>query len=390
MDSLLLDYNNIIKPNQLPLFTQHIAPKPITTHHLGLILILPALTLQNLKDLPSGHERIEYIGSAEMVQSIVAWVYVIYDSKGKLCEILEPPEEYMGLVLGALETSLPNDITICVKANLTQIDLIEEYINVGFGYPYICQSNNICMSKQNNTLPPQSPSGVASEIAYTLSQVSQPDCSAILQLEPPTLKYLKTLTTVGSTLNDSGSITQKEVAGALRVTMTTSELVHMLEVVPESIIAGEEEGVPIANGLYNFHSHPKAAYERHRVELAWPSAQDYVGFLLAVREDHTICHLVISIEGIYIISLSTQFDVIVDENIVKFIKDKYDIYYNSGDTSLGYIHKINNLFYNRTPIFDCQYLSWVEAGTPFTVNFGRRDSNCNCSPSPIRHPRHEG
>ena len=390
MDSLLLDYSNIIKPHQLPLFTQHVAPKPITPHHLGLILIVPTLSLQTLKDLPSGPERIEYLGSVEMVRSIVAWVYVIYDSKGKLCDILAPPEAYMGLIVGALETSLPNDITLCVKANLTQIDLIEEYINVGFGNPYICQSSSLCMSKQNNTLPTQSPVGVASEIAYTLSQVSQPDCSAILQLETPTLNYLKTLTTVGSTLNDSGAITQKEVAGALHVILTTPELVHVLEVVPESIITGEEEGVPIAVGLYNFHSHPKAAYERHRVELAWPSAQDYVGFLLAVREDHTICHLVISIEGIYIMSLSTQFDVIVDEDIVKFIQDKYDISYNSGDTSLEYLHKVNNLLYNGIPIFDCQYLSWEEAGTPFTVNFGRRDSNCNCSPSPIQHPPHEG
>jgi hypothetical protein len=296
----------------------------------------------------------------------------------------------MELIIDTLMRSLPNDVTLIVKASLVNTELIQEYINVGFINPYITLKGNLCMSKKNNALPQQkSVDEIAIQTEYILSQ-KLPDCSAILQLDLPTLNYLKTLTTVGSTFNkNTGNITQKEIAGTLKVNLTTKEFVHILEVVPESIITGDEEGVPIAVGLYNFHSHPKEAYERHMVELAWPSAQDYIGFLLAVRDDSTICHFVISIEGIYIMSLSTQFDVIIDNDILEFIQKKYDISYNSINTSFEYINKINNFVYKNSPIFDCQYLNWEEAGTPFTVNFGRRDSNCNCYPSPDKHQLHD-
>ena len=56
--------------------------------------------------------------------------------------------------------------------------------------------------------------------------------------------------------------------------------------------------------MYNFHSHPRNAYKKYNVKLGWPSGQDYIGFLLASIEDGTIFHMVITIEGIYIITLT--------------------------------------------------------------------------------------
>jgi hypothetical protein len=389
MNSLLLDYTNVIKTQQIQLLTNHIKQKPNTRHNLGLILIIPRKSLQTLREIPEVIEKIKYLGSVEFVESIAEWVYVIYNSNKKICELLVPPPKYMELIIDTLMRSLPNDITLIVKSSIVNTDLIKEYINVGFINPYISLRGNLCMSKKNNALPSdKSEDEIAIQTSYILSQ-KLPDCSAILQFDLPTLNYLKTLTTVGLTFNkNTGNITQKEIAGTLKVIRTTKEFVHILEVVQESIIIGDEEGVPIAVGLYNFHSHPKEAYERHMVELAWPSAQDYVGFLLAVRDDSTICHFVISIEGIYIISLSTQFDVRIDNDIIEFIQKKYDISYNSVPDSIEYIKKINDLLYKDLPIFDCQYLNWEDSGTPFTVNFGRRDSNCNCYISPEQHQFH--
>ena len=57
-------------------------------------------------------------------------------------------------------------------------------------------------------------------------------------------------------------------------------------------------------GMYNFHSHPREAYETANVKFGWPSAQDYVGFLMAFLEDGTVMHLVTTIEGMYIMSMS--------------------------------------------------------------------------------------
>ena len=59
---------------------------------------------------------------------------------------------------------------------------------------------------------------------------------------------------------------------ALVIEKVTDDLVHYLDVDKKSIIHGKEEGVKVAKGLYNFHSHPIEAYERNNVKFAWPSA----------------------------------------------------------------------------------------------------------------------
>ena len=87
----------------------------------------------------------------------------------------------------------------------------------------------------------------------------------------------------------------------------TKNNINVLDINQDKMIEGEEQGVPIVEALYNFHSHPKEAYITNKVNKAWPSAQDYIGFLLAVLEDNTILHIVVSIEGIYIISLSKYY-----------------------------------------------------------------------------------
>lgn len=197
------------------------------------------------------------------------------------------------------------------------------------------------------------------------------------------IKYFKTLPTSGFTKNKNknknGNITQKEIAGVLKV-KNTEKSPFELDIDSKSIIIGKEEGVDIAPGLYNFHSHPKEAYKKHKVHLAWPSNQDYVGFMLAVAEDHTICHAVITIEGIYIISLTLDWfnnPLKLDKKFGNFIMKKYDISCGKVKTIDEYLSICGNIKYNNTgPLIDVQYLSWNNPYKPFNIIFGKRKSKC--------------
>lgn len=194
-----------------------------------------------------------------------------------------------------------------------------------------------------------------------------------------TINYFKKLTNIGYTPNKNGSITQKEIAGEL-IVKNQEKRPFELNVDLGSIILGEEEGVDIVPGLYNFHSHPKEAYKKHKVDLAWPSNQDYVGFMLAVLEDHTLCHVVITIEGIYIISLTTEWfnnPLKLDEKFGKFIMKKYDISCGKVKTIDEYLSICGNIKYdNKGPLIDVQYLSWNNPYKPFNIIFGKRNSKC--------------
>ena len=162
----------------------------------------------------------------------------------------------------------------------------------------------------------------------------------------------------------------------------TENLTHILEVNKDTIIIGEEEGVNVVKSLYNFHSHPREAYEKNNVKLAWPSAQDYVGFLLSSIEDDAICHMVIAIEGIYIISLNNHWiskREKLDKDAGNFILKAYGFCYKPGQTSEWYIKETNKINYKGFPIFDIHFLSWSESSKPFKVKFAKLNEDSSDS-----------
>ena len=54
---------------------------------------------------------------------------------------------------------------------------------------------------------------------------------------------------------------------------------------------------------YNFHTHPLEAYIYHNCELGWPSKDDYITFLDGYLNYNVIFHCVITVEGVYIMSI---------------------------------------------------------------------------------------
>ena len=394
MEALLIDFNNIIKNNNLTLLEEKISPIPIIGTYLSLsvIIILPSKHLDYLESHKKEDDRLKYLNTPEFISDIKTYVFILYDKIKKLCEIRGNVQQYLPEIMSAILINIPNDVLLWIGIDIKTTNLqetIDSYITEGYNSPFVCkvspfgynfQNHGLCMLKENNIIPSQS--NISNDIKYVLTQFllrEHEGCEVKLQLNSDTIKYLRNLTNIGSTVNKDGNISQKEVAGVLEVNEITPELIHILEIKYESIIYGEEEGVEIAKGLYNFHSHPITAYKKHNVKLAWPSAQDYVGFILAVFEDYTICHFVVGVEGLYIVSMTTHWlnnIAKLDKSVGTFIIEKYDFCYQPGQTSEWYTRKVNTISYNGFPLFDVKYIPWDRANEIFTVKYRKINDNC--------------
>lgn len=393
--SLLVDFNNIIKPNNLNNLIAKIQPLPETTkYHIGLVLIIPKYQLQLLEKIPVGYGRVQYINSVEFVNSIEGVAYLIYNKRKKICEITGMSRYIIKKVLESILLYIPNDVTLWVNININHdnlTEIIDNYANAGFRNPYISIKSplgsalgyyGLCMVRKNSPEKIEKAENTLNDVTYVLEQFinrEEQNCKLKVKLGKDTVAYLKQLSRTGSTLNHNGSVSQKEIAGSFILSNANDNLVYTIDVDKTSIIAGSEEGVPVMQSQYNFHTHPKEAYDRHNVKIGWPSSQDYLGYLGAVAQFGTIFHTVISLEGIYIISLHDYWvDKLdkLDDSVVSYIKKNYNIAYTDGKNIKWYLRTINNLSYGDWPLFLIQYFSWENATRPFMVSYIRDGLNC--------------
>ena len=222
---------------------------------------------------------------------------------------------------------------------------------------------------------------VKNELKYIKSQYNKKNCKIFAKLSPRSVKYLKIFTKPSPSLNKDGSMTQKEFSGALKIgniIEQKGQIVFEMMSDKESIKEGIEEEVDAVWDRYNFHTHPKEAYVRNGVTNGWPSSQDFIGFF--ELNHYTIFHIVVTIEGIYVISFSPEW--ISSENkykhkkVVKFIDKHYDIDHKKDITKKKYVDIINNIKYKKTPIFMINYFSWNNATNVFPVFYEKKGINC--------------
>ena len=400
MVSLLIDFDKIIKPNKLDLLESHILKPPETKFMIGLVVVISQKQYDALQSLPRGDKRVKYINSYEFVNSISSHSYIIYDEKKKICEIIGTEGSLLIKVIETTLFNIPNDVTLCVRIDLnspSRNKLIKEYTEAGFKEPYISKTSPIgfnfpnfglCLLRENNIVNNEG----ANDVKYVLDQLPNKKdslCSLKARLSDDAIKYLRQISKMGSTLNRNGIITQKEVAGRIVTGKITDDLIYYLEIDKSSIVHGEEEGVKIIGGLYNFHSHPAEAYDRNSVKFAWPSAQDYLGFMSSSVEYNTILHIVATLEGFYVISLHPDCPEKKEMNkeMVSFILKKYELGYKKGEghTPELYINYVNNIKYEGNPIFLVQYINWSNSKSFFIVPYYRTGINCFARQSTTDH-----
>ena len=375
---VIIDYDKIIHKNNYKFLYKKFAPVPKTRFHLVLIIIIPP---SEYNKLSIQTDLFNYMNTKKFLNVVKDYAYIEFNQQN--VEILKVSNyTIVPSVVKIIHKNISAkaSITACISLNNTQLyDIINIYENQGFMNPYITKTSplnnllpnyHLCMSnKTTNNL--QKSSQIITEFLQNrkqsfFSKTSENGCEFNVKLPETTVTYLKNKCYEGYTLNSNGTTTQKEIAGNL--SDTKNENIYVLTPNTFSLIKGDEEGVDIVPGIYNFHSHPKDAYITNNVELAWPSAQDYIGFILSVLEDNARLHIVSSLEGLYIISVTKYWldnKCNIDKQMGNFILDKYGLCHTkskSPHTSEQYIEKVNSIKYNKnSPIFYVQFFKWPEA-----------------------------
>ncbi len=265
-------------------------------------------------------------------------------------------------------------------------------VEYGYAHPYISSvspSNmeiydSICLSQKND----QTDSNLTIyQIEYVLEMYDSDTCFMQVKLDSDTIEFLESTTRKGWSRNKNGGTTQKEMSGNLSVVgmeKNDDSPIHILHLDQDSIILGEEESVSVPNSKYNFHSHPHQAYEKNRVDKAWPSLTDYLGYIHLGSS--TIFHLVTTIEGLYIICFGKYWSdklpsfcgskTKIQKSIIKFLKKNYDIDRHTDMTPEECVKHVNNILYKGYPIFILQYHQWKDADKIFNIYYAKDDGNC--------------
>jgi hypothetical protein len=271
---------------------------------------------------------------------------------------------------------LPEDVTIWI--GVVPMDKSKTYIKAGFDNPHIVDesplshkfgSSGVAFSKANHSNKKVDEMTVLNKLHYAFQQPGN-SCNIYARFTQEAIEYLKHI-------NKPQGKNEKELAGALtvhKVVKKDNKIVFELSPDPPSLKIGDEEEVDAVWSRYNFHTHPKKCYDNHGVERGWPSSQDFVGFL--GLDNETIFHTVVTLEGIYVISLSPEWEGKLKDVNKKEVMKHYDIDHKKKITFDQYIQEINAKKYKGRQLFEVRYLPWKKANGMFPVYFAKTHDKC--------------
>ena len=149
------------------------------------------------------------------------------------------------------------------------------------------------------------------EVDIIMNNDISTSCTLNMRFNKSFARWLKRLPLSASSLNENGTITQKEISSSffLDNPKENSDGKIIWEIIRDKKVEkkfGEELKAYPDQARYNFHTHPREGYVSNNIKISYPSPQDYIGFLniALYNEIKTIFHCVITIEGIYTISLA--------------------------------------------------------------------------------------
>ena len=378
MFSIIVDFTKIVKHSGLTLLESKIKPFSTFKHTIGLILTIPSTIHDRLLKQPIGQPRIDFINSPLFVNSIIDSLYIQYKPSSKLCELEFKNPDTVSSILDSLLYYIPNDFKILTYTSLQNKPIIDQLIRHNFRNPYISNKSQLdqqfetemlMMCKMNNINKPYDPTN---DIAFTIARYNKKINTAYqFKFDTLTIKKLKKLSRFGSSLNNDGTISQKEIVGCFNLKKIDPNFVHILKLCDESFTFGTEEEVNNIKCRFSFHTHPFNLYDLYKFKLAWPSNSDYIGYLLSVKTG-TLFHIVVGNEGIYIISLSKEWskksDFTVSNELKTFILQNFKFKKTKADITLkSYINKINQIQFQNKQIFNIEFRNWNELENPFSV-----------------------
>ena len=254
-------------------------------------------------------------------------------------------EKVIEHVLLFLHSHLPSDAKIWCSR-----DDLDELYNLGFSHPYYCYydpfhvkvNTKIAAVKINDPhfitnartrhngrdpnpehFQQRRTSPVREEETIDVFSITEEnlDKEGEIELElmfnKEDLEYLSSLVYGGKTVNEDGTMSQKEVSGVLCLEMEDDRLTVKIDKT-KNFNAHDEEKVRFVNGLINFHTHPSEVYDNYDVVMMYPSPSDYVSILTFLMQKYCfedsctylgpmLFSVVVTMEGMYIVSLNKNY-----------------------------------------------------------------------------------
>jgi hypothetical protein len=226
------------------------------------------------------------------------------------------------------------------------------------------------------------------DFALTHYHLSNKVCSNYILLTEETVRYLEYYTKTHKFVINNKS-EQREISGIFDI-YPISDNVLEINIDKESVNTGELETTSHTNTVGSFHTHPFEAYVRHKVCVAFPSADDYFTTLHIYASGYGVFHITSTLEGLYIITIKNSFSKKVKKSDILKNFDDYqdDIEENYGmdypicdpkknQTAFWkkyikkYIKKINKLKY-----FNVQFVFWKDCYKPIKIKYEKIHKNC--------------
>ena len=364
---------DILKYHKLNNILNYISKIPKYKNNLGIIFIMKK-DIEIFDNIKTKKEKFEYINSKDFINNIRYFIFFDCNIDKKICKIININPQYIDMLLDSFLLNFPNDFFIGIKIDISKI---KNYINFNFNYILLCQ-NYFCLYKNNNINNNKFID--IHNLKYLEENKNKEYCSINIKIQKDTINQLKKFSFIGSTINKDNTISQKEISGKFNIEKINNNINYMLTIDNNSIEFGTEDKVMISPGIYNFHSHPYYTYNHYKVKYAYPSAHDYVGFISSMFIYGTLCHFVLTIEGIYIISLHNSWinkkNKLLTKNIINFIIDNYKVNNNDFTNIENYIKHIMNIKYKNKILFNVKYYDWNIENLFFNLNYSKENNNC--------------
>jgi len=166
-------------------------------------------------------------------------------------------------------------------------EIVNSFLENDFYNPYMTKEG-LCIYRKNKQNINIDKNLVKKQIQYAIENLDNINCNLSVKFSPDAIKFLSNVSKSMGFVNK----TQKEISGEMVVKNMLNDNTFIIDIEKDSINSGNEENVSVSFSRYNFHSHPKQAYEKNNVKNAWPSGNDFLGFF--VLRNHTIFHCVVT------------------------------------------------------------------------------------------------
>lgn len=223
-------------------------------------------------------------------------------------------------------------------------------------------------------------------------RTTKQSCRIHIILDEKAIEYLHNYAKVFKFDAGDGKKEQREVSGVFLLYETTPNT-FIVKIDEKNANLGGAEQTSSTDALSTFHTHPIEAYRKHKVCMAWPSIDDYTTFLSIYANGYGMFHILGSIEGVYIITIS---DKLMKEGREK-VRANMDYYEKEIDKKYHKNYPLCNIddadknpdkklwkkkidqylkWMNSLKYFYVQFRFWEDARDPIPIHY--KDINNNC------------